>query len=140
MTEFIRSLLGLGALFALAWLLVYIAKAPRRRWRREVAAREPLDPQAFVKKFYPNGEVPADVVARLRPIYARQFGFDPDRLRPDDNPRIVFDRTDDVQLIRDIEAEFGVTFSSDDVAQLDGSLDSLLRWVARRLSASRSGP
>jgi len=130
----IEALFALGGLFVAARLFVHLAKAPRRRFRRDFAAREPLDAETFVATYYAGTNVSADVVRRLRPLYAREFGLSPERLRPADNPRMMFDRTDDVSLIRSIEAEFEITFSGEDVAELSGTLDSLMRYVARKTS------
>ena len=77
----------------------------------------------------PPRNVHADVPRRLRPIYGTFFVIDATRLRPTDRPPETTD-IDTVGLVRDIEAEFDVTIPDADAENIDGSFDSIVRYLA----------
>ena len=88
-----------------------------------------MDDLTFYGSFYASTDVPADVPRRLRPIYGTFFGIDATRLRPTDRPPETTD-IDTVGLVRDIEAEFDVTIPDVDAEDIDGSFDSIVRYLA----------
>ena len=99
-----------------------------RKFRRELRARIPLDDDQFSFQFYADTDVPADIVRRLRPIYCRFFDIEPAKLRPLDRPPEM-DDLDTVDLIRNIEAEFSLVISTGDAERIDGSFDSIARYL-----------
>jgi acyl carrier protein len=57
---------------------------------------------------------------RLRRVFASVFPLDGEALRDDDSPRTIreWDSVAHVQLVLALEAEFGVSFSPDEIAEL----------------------
>jgi len=131
----LRALAALATLFAAAWLMVFVTKAPRRRFRRAVARRDPIDAVTFVARYYPRSEVSAELASRVRQVYGQRFDLDPEKLLPADNAYLVLTRGDDVAWRYELQEPLGIELSAGDAEQLDGSLDALLRVVARRQQA-----
>jgi hypothetical protein len=122
------------AALVIACLVTWFSFAPERRFRREVASREPLDDAEFIRQCYPGSEIPPDVPLRLRPIYCRYFDIEIGKLRPADRPPEIVD-LDTVDLVREIEQAFGITISDQDAENIDGSFDSIVRHLASRRAA-----
>jgi hypothetical protein len=133
----VRSAAGVG-IFAIATFAMWISSWPERKFRREVADREPLDDTQFFKEFYADTNVPGDIPCRLRPIYCRFCDLEVGKLRPQDRPWQIVE-LDTFGLIQDIEAEFGVSISDKDAERIDGSFDSIARYLAERLREANVG-
>lgn len=124
----IRSAAGVGV-FVIATIATWISFWPERKFRREFAQREPLDDAQFFNKFYAETNVAADIVCRLRPIYCKFCDLQVEKLRPQDRPWQIVE-LDTVDLIRELEVEFGVAISDKDAEGIDGSFDSIARYLA----------
>jgi len=133
----VRSAAGVG-IFAIATIATWISFWPERKFRREVANREPLDDTQFFHEFYADTNVPADITCRLRPIYCKFFDLEVGKLRPEDRPPEIVD-LDMIDLVRDIEAEFGVNISDKDAERIDGSFDSIARYLAEHSRSANVG-
>jgi hypothetical protein len=128
--NWVRSAAGVGV-FAIATMATWISFGNERKFRREFAQREPLDDARFFNEFYAATNVAADIVCRLRPIYCSHLDLEIGKLRPQDRPPEIVE-LDGIELIQDIEAEFGVTISDKDAEHIDGSFDSIARYLASR--------
>src|SRR5687768_4669527 len=117
----------------IAGLATWISYWPERRYRRELAARAPLSHAEGLEVFYPGNDVPADIPIRLRAIYAGFFEIEPSKLRPDDRPPEYVD-LDISDLVSTIETEFAVTITDSDAEHIDGSFDSIVQYLAKRVS------
>ncbi len=127
-----RSAAGV-AIFAVVTIVTWLSFWPERRFRREIAERESLDDARFLQEFYADRQIPSDIPLRLRPIYCKFFEIEVGKLRPQDRPPEIVE-LDTVDLIRDIETEFGVKISDEDAEQIDGSFDSIVRYLAKSVS------
>jgi len=116
---------------AVVVFIVWLSFASERAFHRELKLREPLDDEGFYQYFYASTGVPADIPKRLRPIYGKFFGIDPTRLRPMDRPPEIVE-IDLVDLVREIEAEFDLTIPDADAENVDGSFDSIVRYLTAR--------
>lgn len=134
-TELGRSWLPTAILVLVGSIVAWISMAPERRFRREVASRAPLDEAEFIRQFYADGSVPADIVVRLRPIYCRYFDIEIGKLRPTDRPPEIVE-LDTVELVRKIEREFSLTIPDRDAENIDGSFDSIVRYLAQHQATS----
>jgi hypothetical protein len=123
-----QSAAGVGV-FAIATMATWISFWPERKFRREYEQRESLADTQFFNKFYAETNVPAHIACRLRPIYCKFFDLEVGKLRPQDRPP-EYVELDLVDLVQDIETEFGVKISDDDAEQIDGSFDSIARYLA----------
>jgi hypothetical protein len=127
-----RQFLPLAAIIAIAAVATWISFAPERRFWRDVARRDTLNDEEFFRQFYGECEVPRELVLRLLPKYSREFGFDPGKLRPLDRPPALIE-LDTGDFIVEIEREFGLKIPDQDAEQLDGSFDSIVRYLAARM-------
>jgi len=128
--------LGPGWSFVIIVILIvavtvatWISFWPDRKFHRAVAAREPLDETQFYANYYSQTNVPFDTVRRLRPMYCKIFDIEVGKLRPHDRPPILAE-LDTSDFIEDIEMEFGVSISDKDAETIDGSFDSIVRFLA----------
>lgn len=122
--------LALGVIAFYVWL----SFASERTFHRTLKRRDPMDDMTFYESFYASTDVPADIPRRLRPIYANFFGIDEARLWPTDRPPEIVD-VDTVDLLREIEIEFDVSMSDADAERIDGSFDSIVRYLAATTAA-----
>jgi hypothetical protein len=127
-------IIGIIVVMAGIALAVWLSFRSERMYRRELAERGSLNGDEFYKQYYADSGIPEDVPGRLRPIYSRFFDIEDGKLRPHDRPPEMND-LDTVDLVREIEAEFQIAISDKDAEQIDGSFDSIVRYLA----ANRAG-
>ena len=117
---------NLWSLPALVWSWI----SSEWQFRSEMATRPPLDVALFYRQLYKSTDIPEDIPRRLKPIYGRFFNLDVTKLRPADRPPEIAERDNSV-LIREIEEEFGMTFSDRDLERINGSFDSIVQYLAK---------
>jgi hypothetical protein len=102
----------------------------RTNWKR-LKEREVLDDDAFYERFYRGSGIPKEIPLRLRRSYAN--GLLMDRVWPEDKA-VEFDWELDFGDVLDrAERDFGVRFTDEEIGQIDGSFDSVVRLVAKKL-------
>ena len=124
-------LIGRPPLMTLAPLL---PSADERRFRRAVHERPLLSDDEFYDRFYRDSEVPSHIPCRLRKIYAAQLGMD--RVWPEDKATDFDGELDLADLLIDVADEFGVQFTDEEIKQMDGSFDSIVKCLAEKLDDS----
>jgi hypothetical protein len=82
----------------------------------------------------PTGADCSEIPIRLRKLFARELGSPWERLLPTDKPEDVYHDLDFAELVSDAQEEFAVSVSTDEIGELDGSFDSLVRCVASKLT------
>jgi hypothetical protein len=103
-------------------------------WRLERKKRKPLSTQQFYEQFYRTSGVSEQIVARLLALQANYWKIDAAIIRPeDDYPRIF---CDDGEFVKRIESEFEVTIADRDLEQVDGSFDSIARYIDSRVKCA----
>jgi hypothetical protein len=127
---YVTHSLSVLVIFPLASLATWASFIPERRFHRQYAARPRLDDDQFFQAYYAESDVSLDIVRRLRPIYAGFFELDPTQLHPLDRPPELIE-LDTADLLESIEKEFRVSMNDSDAEQLDGSFDSIARYLAR---------
>lgn len=139
-TERVICLLLFAALAAVIWLAMWYEDfdGMRSSWRfyREVKKRSPLEFEEFYREFYAGSGVDEQIVRRMLEVHGGFASVKPERIRPDDNFARVFDLPFD-EVLQDIEEEFAIRFRDEDLPNLDGSFDSLVRYVARRVDEAK---
>ncbi len=127
------ALLAVGAV--LAWLL-----DPNRRREREftaeLATREPVSDEELFARYYAAGEAAADAPGRVRRVFARHMDYPADKLLPDDDLLFFWDELDMIDLIRDLEREFGIEITNTDVA----TVPSCTIRAVSHLVSRKAGP
>ncbi|MBI3270837.1 MAG: acyl carrier protein [Planctomycetes bacterium] len=85
----------------------------RRRALKELRGREPLTPQEFARRYFPEDEVRAAIALRLLVILGKQLGLDISRVRPEDDllselGGSALDSLETVEVMMEIEDCFGL--------------------------------
>ena len=101
-----------------------------RRFLRILASRESLSDAEFIRAYYADAAIPADIPLRLRPIYGQYFEIDPPKIDPEDLPASIHE-FDTRPLVDEIENEFGIEISDEDQERTTGDFDSVVRMIAR---------
>ena len=105
------------------------SREEREKWR-EMRGRLPLSDDEFIEQFYSGTSVPRDIPLRLRQIYAHQLGMD--KVHPKDLATDFDWELDLWELVLEVQDEFGVEFTKEEILKLDGSFDSIVRAVATK--------
>ena len=85
----------------------------------------------FFEQYYAQTHISKNIVFRLLPIYSSCFGIDQAKVRPFDWPPEIAE-LDCSSVIDEVEVEFGVTLTDKDLENVDGSFDSIVRYLAER--------
>ena len=109
-------------------ILVWFSFRKERAFTRELAQRALQAPAEFAS-FYSTPEE-REIALRLLPIYSSFFGIEAGKLRPDDRPPEIVE-IDTVELVLEIEAEFGVSIPDRAAEGLNGSFDSIVQYLVR---------
>jgi hypothetical protein len=108
-----------------------IASAEERRFRRAVRERPRLSDDEFHNRFYKDTEVPRHIPIRLRKIYATELGMD--GVWPQDKATDFDGELDFADWMATVADEFGVQFADQEIRQMDGSFDSIVKCLAEKL-------
>jgi acyl carrier protein len=114
-------------LFTVLSDLLYYAFSSR--FEHELLSRPQPDDQAFYKAHYGDSGIPEDIPIRVRKVYVEQLGDCWNGVRPDDNVRDACPEVDLAELLYEIEDEFGIKISDEDMKRMDGTFDAIVRYV-----------
>jgi acyl carrier protein len=112
-----------------------LPSAKERSFRKAVRERPRLSDDEFHDRFYRDSGVPRHIPIRLRKIYAAELGMD--GVRPEDRATDFDSELDFADLLDAVADEFGVPFTDQEIGQLHGSFDSIVRNVAGKLGQGR---
>jgi hypothetical protein len=102
----------------------------RAHWKR-LRERPLLNDDAFYERFYAGTGIPKEIPFRLRRQYAEELRMD--AVWPEDKAREFDWELDFGDLLGMVEKDFGVRFTEEDIRHLDGSFDSLVRSVTKKV-------
>lgn len=103
-------------------------------WRREPKKRKPLSVQQFYQQFYRTSGVSEQIVTRLLALQGNYWKIDAALIRPEDDYPRVFG--DDGAFVKRIEVEFDITIADHDLEKVDGSFDSIARYIDSRMKCA----
>ncbi len=115
-------------LFAVLSDLLYYAFSSR--FEQELINRPQLDDQAFYETHYADSGIPEDIPIRIRKVYVEQLGDCWKGVRPDDNVGDACPDVDLAEILYEIEDEFGINIPDQEMRQMDGTFDAIVRYVA----------
>ena len=118
-------------IFWLMWREDFDGMQSEWRYYRACKSRQPLSPDEFYEEFYLSSGIEKCTVAGLSEVCVEVYGVKAELIRPEDNYPRAYDGDD--ELIEAIEARFGIDVKSDDLSAIDGTFDSLARYVQSRL-------
>jgi acyl carrier protein len=103
------------------------------KFAKEVRSREPIDDETFWAISYKKSGIPFEIAATVRRIYGEQLGHDPTKLRAEDFDPAIWE-IDTIELVMEVEEEFGISISDREAEQTWDSIDSIVQLVARKLA------
>jgi hypothetical protein len=113
----------------------YFKPAKEHAFERELKNRPQLDDDAFYEKFYAGTATPKEIPIRLRQLYAEQLGQPWANVLPQDNPARVYGDLDPADLLAEVAKEFAVPFSAEEMQRLDGSFDSVVKFLNEKVGS-----
>jgi hypothetical protein len=134
MDEKLIAFAAVVAFVVFIMLFVWFESRHDRAFNRELAQRTSQTPDEFASFYSTVNE--RSIALRLLPLYARFFGIETGKLRPQDCPPIIVE-IDHVELIQDIETEFGISISDRDAEGINGSFDSIVQFLAKNRQPDR---
>jgi acyl carrier protein len=88
-----------------------------------------VDDESFYHLHYGNTPIPKDIVIRVRKVLVEQLGSRWLWVKPEDCV-VEDDEIDFVELLYEMEEEFGVSIPDEIMQRLDASFDSIVRYLA----------
>jgi hypothetical protein len=125
---------GLLLLIAVVAVLVGLLDPNLRRGRdyaKKLAAREAVTEDELFVRYFDENDVTPDVPGRVRMLFAKHMGYRADKMLPDDDLMFFWYDLDMIELVRDLEREFGIAISD---ADLEGVSGCNVRAVSRLVS------
>jgi hypothetical protein len=89
-----------------------------RRYEADLFSREPIGDRELFRRYFAPGEVADDVPGRVRRVFAKHMSYSADRMQPNDDLTFFWAELDLVDLVRDLDREFGIKIAAADVATL----------------------
>jgi hypothetical protein len=135
-TETIYFLVFAIAVSPIIWWLVWRDDFDRvqsqLRFEQERQTREPVFASQFYDHYYQGSDLDRDVVNRFLSLCADQWSIDAALIRPTDNYFRIYD-ADAAVFFDELKYRFGIEPRDGELENIDGSFDSLARYVDRRV-------
>jgi hypothetical protein len=124
--------LACPVVWRLMWWGDYEGMRSSAEFRLDLKQRSPLGADEFYARFYADTNLPRDLVIRFRDFEAKFWRIDAGMVRPQHDYVRINGDLDSTDFIRAIEQEFAITLSDADCEKLDGSFDTLVRFIHTR--------
>lgn len=125
------AIVSAPVIYWLMWCEDFDGIASTGRYRRALKSRKPLSPKEFYQEFYSEAGIDRGLVERFLNLTAEFWTVDRSMIRPEDNFCAMNGHDFDDEFIEKLKAEFAVELSDQDRSGVDGSFDSIVRWVGR---------
>jgi acyl carrier protein len=103
----------------------------QRCYERQLKEREPVDDQELLESYFSTEEIDCDIPGRVRGILAKQMGYTPEKMLPDDDLTFFWDDIDSIGLILELEDQFGIKINDTDAEQSAFTIREISRLVHR---------
>jgi acyl carrier protein len=128
--------LGVATVVLIAVLLMWWLDPNQRRFRQydqELATREPLPDAELVTRYFATDDVSPDIPPKVRRVFANYMLYPVEKLLPDDDFGLFWDELDMVDLIKELESEFGIVISRLDTERSPCTIRAVSLLVARKV-------
>jgi acyl carrier protein len=126
------------------WLVIMITAAAlsgylhrdarqARRYEAELAARDPISDDGLFRQCFGAGEVAPDVPGQVRRVFAKHMDYPAEKMLPDDDLRFFWADLDMVELIRELEAAFGIEITDEDAERTACTIRAVAQTVSRKI-------
>ncbi|TWT55543.1 hypothetical protein KOR42_26700 [Thalassoglobus neptunius] len=99
------------------------------RHRQILKTRLPIQPEQFFDRFYATSNLDRDFVIAFLKFYSHFWNADIQLVRPSDNHFAIDGHCSNDVFFANLHEQFHVSFSDEDISQIDGTFDSLIRSV-----------
>jgi len=104
-------------------------------YKRDLPTRELLDGHTFYQRFYANSGIREELVWRFICFQAEFWEVNPELIRPQDNYSLAIGNgCSDAEFIAAMESKFEIEITDEECLQLNGTFDSLLRFIDAKAS------
>lgn len=107
--------LAIVVLVLVVWL--HPDERAERAYKQLIAGRKPIDDDELLKYFEPE-EVAPDIPGSIRAMFARHMDYPAEKMLPDDDLRFYWNEIDAIDIVREIEAHFGIVITDQDTEQV----------------------
>jgi acyl carrier protein len=128
-------------LWTLVLLFIWFDPDLRRGWalEAELLERPAVSDDEFVRRFFPDDEIPAEVVLTVRHMLAKELGYPAAQLFADDYFKHFWDEWDADSLIKALEQRFGIVIRKKDAQATRATVRQVSEMVQRlRLEQAQS--
>ena len=111
------SIIAVAALIIVSAVLLWWLDPTMRRarsFKAKLKDREPLSDAAMVANYFATEGVALETPGGVRRIFAKQMGYPAEKLLPDDDLTFYWYDLDMIEVVREIEAEFGIELTDSD--------------------------
>ena len=125
--------IGFAAAVVVVWRLVWWLDPDLRRDRKfetELLARELLTDDGMISRYYASDNVAPEVPAKVRRLFAKYMDYPAEKLLPDDDLTFFWVEQDMVELIKELESEFGITITDTLANQTSCTIRAVSQLVA----------
>jgi hypothetical protein len=119
-----------------AWsvfLSVFVPNA-ERKFRRLAKCRESITDDEFAIRHYTGTGIPPEIAIRVRGILHAKLGLP--NLVPSDNLAAILPDVDFAEIVDEVSEEFGVRVLPEEMRKMDGTVDSVIRAITKRMMMS----
>jgi acyl carrier protein len=120
----------IGAVFVLVYCFEPNLCA-QRCYERQLKEREGVDDQDLLESYFSTEEMDPDIPGRVRGILAKQMGCTPEKMLPDDDLTFFWDDVDGIDLILELEDQFGMKINETDAERTAYTIREISRLVHR---------
>jgi acyl carrier protein len=125
------SIVVAGLLFWLAVKWDFALWGQEARFNAEYRARPPMSDAKLIETYYKDSSIDPAIPVGVRRIFGEQLGYEPERLRPDDDFMFLFMELDAVELVTEIEEAFDVHISNEDLEKIKPTIRGMAELVQR---------
>jgi acyl carrier protein len=135
-TALIIASLIVPPLIVLAVMGSLKAAAAERKFYAEYRARAPISDEEMIAKFFYDVTIAPTIPARVRHVFGRELGLEPERILPDDDFMQIYAEFDLGEIVLEVEEEFGICIENDIASTMKGSVRDIAVLVQQNLSRS----
>jgi acyl carrier protein len=107
---------------------------PSEEWRfhRDYETRSLLTDEQMIREYFSETNIDPQIPIRIRRIFGHQLQLDSERLRPGDDFAAIYADLDFVEMFDEIEEEFGIAISNEELSAINGTILSLSELIQRK--------
>ncbi len=130
------------ALLTVVSVLVYFFDPngrAQRCYERQLKEREPVDDTELLESYFSAEVVDPEIPGRVRTILAKHMCYPAEKMLPDDDLTFFWDDLDGIDLMLELEQQFGIKIDDTDAEHTSCTIHDISRLI-HRLRSTASVP